>query len=207
MHIPRHFQETRRDVLYALMHAYPFATVVAQTADGLVANHLPFERVGDVLQTHVARGNEMVGMDGQDVLVMFRGPQAYISPNWYPTKHENGREVPTWDYVVVHVHGHMKIIDDAVWLRDLLERLTTRHEAGEPEPWQISDAPADHVEKSLRAIVGVEIPIERVIGKFKLNQNHPERNRRGIIEGLQRRGTGDDRALLALIKQQLELSA
>ncbi|HET7269261.1 MAG TPA: FMN-binding negative transcriptional regulator [Oleiagrimonas sp.] len=199
MHIPRHFQEARPEVLHDLMHAHPFATVVVHTEDGLVANHLPFERVGDTLQTHVARGNELAGMDGKEALVIFRGSQAYISPNWYPTKRETGREVPTWDYAVVHVHGHMKVIDDAAWLRDLLERLTTHHEAGEPEPWRISDAPADHIEQSLRAIVGIEIPIERLVGKFKLNQNHPERNRRGIVEGLRRRNTGDDQGLADLM--------
>lgn len=199
MHIPRHFQETRREVLHELMHAHPFATMVVHTADGLVANHLPFERVGDTLQTHVARGNELTDMDGMQVLVIFRGPQGYVSPNWYPTKHETGREVPTWDYAVVHAHGRIKTIDDAAWLRDLLERLTTHHEASEPEPWQVSDAPEDHIAKSLRAIVGIEIPIERLVGKFKLNQNHPERNRQGIVEGLRRRDDGDDQALAELM--------
>lgn len=199
MHMPRHFQETRREVLYELMHTHPFATLVVHTADGLIANHLPFERVGDTLQTHVARGNELTGMDGMQALVIFRGPQAYISPNWYPTKRETGREVPTWDYAVAHVHGRIKTTDDAAWLRDLLERLTTHHEASEPEPWRISDAPEDHIAKSLRAIVGIEIPIERLVGKFKLNQNHPERNRQGIVEGLRRRDAGDDQALAELV--------
>jgi len=199
MHLPRHFRETRREVLHGLMRDHPFATLVTHAADGLTANHLPFELVGDVLQTHVARGNELTGMDGLEALVVFRGPQGYVSPNWYPTKRETGREVPTWDYAVVHAHGHIRLVDDAAWMRDLLERLTTRHEAGEPEPWRISDAPADHIATSLRAIVGIEIPIERLVGKFKLNQNHPERNRQGIVEGLRRRDAGDDLALAELV--------
>ncbi|EIM03501.1 FMN-binding negative transcriptional regulator [Rhodanobacter sp. 115] len=192
MYMPRHYQETRSEALHGLVDAYPFATVVTHADGELTANHLPFERVGEVLHGHVARGNEMAVLDGAPVLVIFRGPHGYVSPNWYPTKHETGREVPTWNYAVVHVHGRLKVIEDATWLRALLERLTDRHEASEPAPWHVSDAPEDHIEKSLRAIVGIEIAIERIEGKFKLSQNHPERNRLGVIAGLRRRdGDGD----------------
>ncbi|QEE24133.1 FMN-binding negative transcriptional regulator [Rhodanobacter glycinis] len=192
MYMPRHYQETRSEALHGLIDAYPFATVVTHADGELTANHLPFERVGEVLHGHVARGNEMVALDGAPVLVIFRGPHGYVSPNWYPTKHETGREVPTWNYAVVHVHGRLKVIEDATWLRALLERLTDRHEASEPAPWHVSDAPEDHIEKSLRAIVGIEIAIERIEGKFKLSQNHSERNRLGVIAGLRRRdGDGD----------------
>jgi transcriptional regulator len=192
MYMPRHYQETRSEALHGLVDAYPFATVVTHADGELTANHLPFERVGEVLHGHVARGNEMAALDGAPVLVIFRGPHGYVSPNWYPTKHETGREVPTWNYAVVHVHGRLKVIEDATWLRALLERLTDRHEASEPAPWHVSDAPEDHIEKSLRAIVGIEIAIERIEGKFKLSQNHPERNRLGVIAGLRRRdGDGD----------------
>jgi transcriptional regulator len=192
MYMPRHYQETRSEALHGLVDAYPFATVVTHADGELTANHLPFERVGEVLHGHVARGNEMAALDGAPVLVIFRGPHGYVSPNWYLTKHETGREVPTWNYAVVHVHGRLKVIEDATWLRALLERLTDRHEASEPAPWHVSDAPEDHIEKSLRAIVGIEIAIERIEGKFKLSQNHPERNRLGVIAGLRRRdGDGD----------------
>lgn len=192
MYTPRHFEETRADILDGLIRACPFATVVANTADGLVANHLPFELVDGRLHGHVARGNELTRMDGVEVLLIFRGPDGYISPNWYPSKHETGREVPTWNYAVVHVHGRLRVIDDASWLRRLLERLTDRHEASQPKPWKIADAPEDHIEKSLRAIVGLEVAIGRIEGKFKLSQNHPARNRAGVIEGLrQRDGDGD----------------
>ncbi|WEN16653.1 FMN-binding negative transcriptional regulator [Rhodanobacter sp. AS-Z3] len=202
MYTPKPFEETRADVLAGLMRAYPFATVVANTANGFVANHLPFEQVDGVLHGHVARGNELVQMDGTEVLLVFRGPDGYISPNWYPTKHETGREVPTWNYAVVHVHGRLRVIDDAAWLRVLLERLTDHHEANQPRPWKITDAPEDHIEKSLRAIVGLEVVVDRVEGKFKLSQNHPARNRAGAVAGLRERNADGDVELAALMLEQ-----
>ena len=199
MYLPKHFAETRTDVLHGLIRDCPFATVVASTAAGLVANHLPFERVGDALHGHVSRGNELARLDGAEVLAIFRGPDGYVSPNWYPTKQETHREVPTWNYAVTHVHGRLKVIEDATWLRTLLERLTNHHEAAEPQPWHVSDAPEDHIEKMLHAIVGIEIGIERIEGKFKLSQNHPERNRLGVIAGLRHRGGHGDAELAALM--------
>jgi transcriptional regulator len=192
MYTPKHFEETRVDALHRLIQAYPFATLVAHAAAGLAANHLPFELVDGVLHGHVARGNELAQLDGAEVLLIFQGPDGYISPNWYPSKHETGREVPTWNYAVVHVHGRLRVIDDATWLRRLLETLTDHHEADQPQPWKVGDAPEDHIAKSLRAIVGLEVAIERIEGKFKLSQNHPARNRAGVIAGLrQRDGDGD----------------
>ncbi|HET7662141.1 MAG TPA: FMN-binding negative transcriptional regulator [Rhodanobacteraceae bacterium] len=204
MYLPKAFKETRLDALHGLIRACPFATVVTRTAAGLDANHLPFELVDGVLHGHVARGNDLATLDGAEVLVVFRDPQGYISPNWYPTKHETGREVPTWNYAVVHVHGHLKVIEDAAWMRALLERLTDRHETSEPQPWKVADAPEDHIEKSLRAIVGLEIGIERIEGKFKLSQNHPERNRLGVIAGLRRRGGSGDAEMADLMARQEE---
>lgn len=204
MYTPKHFVETRVEALHELIRAYPFATVVVNTVDGLVANHLPFELVDGVLHGHVARGNELVQMDGTEVLLVFQGPDGYISPNWYPSKHETGREVPTWNYAVVHVHGRLRVIDDAAWLRRLLETLTDHHEAGQPQPWKISDAPEDHIEKSLRAIVGLEVAIERIEGKFKLSQNHPARNRAGVVAGLRERDGDGDVELAALMTRQEE---
>ncbi|HET8554535.1 MAG TPA: FMN-binding negative transcriptional regulator [Rhodanobacteraceae bacterium] len=207
MYLPKAFKETHLDALHGLIRACPFATVVTRMAAGLDANHLPFELVDGMLHGHVARGNDLATLDGAEVLVIFRGPQGYISPNWYPTKHETGREVPTWNYAVVHVHGHLKVIEDAAWMRTLLARLTDRHEAIEPQPWKVTDAPEDHIEKSLRAIVGLEIDIERIEGKFKLSQNHPERNRLGVIAGLHRRGGSGDAALADLMARQEESNA
>lgn len=204
MYTPKHFVETRVEALHGLIRAYPFATLVTRTADGLTANHLPFELVGEVLHGHVARGNELARLDGAEVLLVFQGPDGYISPNWYPSKHETGREVPTWNYAVVHVHGRLRVIDDATWLRRLLETLTDHHEAGQPQPWKISDAPDDHIEASLRAIVGLEIAIDRIEGKFKLSQNHPARNRAGVIAGLRERDGDGDAELAAWMTQQEE---
>lgn len=202
MYTPSHFSESRDEVLRALVHHYPFATVVVQTADGLVANHLPFEWVGDDLHGHVARGNELARLAGSDVLVIFKGEDGYVSPNWYPSKHETGREVPTWNYAVAHVHGRLEVVDDAAWLRTLLERLSRHHEATQARPWQIGDAPEDHIAQSLRAIVGLRISVRRVDGKFKLSQNHPERNRLGVIAGLRRRDGDGDAELAALMSRQ-----
>ncbi len=143
-------------------------------------------------------------LDGAEVLLIFQGPDGYISPNWYPSKHETGREVPTWNYAVVHVHGRLRVIDDATWLRRLLETLTDHHEAGQPQPWKISDAPEDHIETSLRAIVGLEVSIDRIEGKFKLSQNHPARNYAGVIAGLRQRDGDGDAELAALMSDRQE---
>lgn len=205
MYQPAHFTMTDSEQLHALMRAYPFATLVVQSADGLAANHLPVEWVeGKLHGHHVARGNELASMHGADVLVIFRGPDGYISPNWYPTKQQTHREVPTWNYAVVHVHGRLRVIEDPSWLRTLLERLTNRHEADQPAPWHVSDAPEDHIEKMLRAIVGLEISMDRIEGKFKLNQNHPTGNCAGVIEGLHRRGRHGDADLAQLMSQNEE---
>lgn len=204
MYRPLHFDERRPEALRGLVRAHPLATVVLHTDDGLVANHVPLEWIGDTLHGHVARGNELAHLDGAAVLASFHGPQGYVSPNWYPSKQETGREVPTWNYAVVHVHGRLRVIDDAAWLRRLLDTLTDRHEASEPHPWSVSDAPEAHVEKMLHAIVGIEIAIERVEGKFKLSQNHPKANRVGVIAGLHRRDGHGDEALAELMALQQE---
>ena len=205
MYQPRHFVETREHALYGLIDAHPFATLVANAAAGVAVNHLPFVRQGDVLRGHVASGNELAAMDGAAVLAVFHGPQGYVSPNWYPSKHANGgREVPTWNYAVAHVHGRLRVVRDAGWLRDLLDTLTDRFEASEPAPWKVADAPPDHVEKLLGAIAGIEIAIERIEGKFKLSQNHAGANRAGVMGGLARRAQGNDLALAALMQEQEE---
>jgi len=207
MYTPRAFVETREDELFALMREHPFATLVVAAADGIAANHLPMLMIDGRLCGHVADGNELRGHDGASVLAMFQGAQGYISPNWYPSKQITHREVPTWNYAVVHVHGRMRVIEDEVWLRRLLDALTDRHEAGQPVPWRMTDAPADHIEKMLGAIVGIEIDIERIEGKFKLNQNHPPANRAGVIEGLRRRNAPGDAALADLMQTREETKA
>ena len=205
MYMPKSFVETRPEVLQQLIRAHPFAVVVTHAGAGLTANHLPFEMVGaTILRGHVARGNELVQLDGAEILLIFQGPDGYISPNWYPTRWETGREVPTWDYAVVHVHGHLRVIDDPAWLRTALETLVAQHESNLPRPWHISDAPADHIESSLHAIVGIEIGIERIEGKFKLSQNHPAGNQAGAIAGIRARDGDGDAELAALMLARQE---
>jgi transcriptional regulator len=205
MYLPKSFHETRPDVLHALMRDYPFATIVMHGNDGLVANHIPLELASDAsLHGHVARGNELAKADGAEVVVIFHGVDGYVSPNWYPSKHETGREVPTWNYAVVHVHGRLRVVEDPAWLRQLLDRLTVRHEASQAKPWHVSDAPEDHIEKMLRLIVGIDIAIERIEGKFKLSQNHPDANRAGVLKGLAERDGRRDAELAELMQQTEE---
>jgi transcriptional regulator len=208
MYIPRHFAEERPEVLHRLIEAYPFGTLVTLTADGLDANHLPFELDPEpeplgTLRGHVARGNPVwrsVARDAE-VLVVFQGPEAYVSPALYPSKREHGRVVPTWNYAVVHAHGPVRAVEDREWLRGLVERLTSRHERARRDPWKLTDAPADFVEKMLRAIVGLEIPIARLAGKWKLSQNRSPADRLGVIEGLSSEG-GELRAAMAELMRE-----
>lgn len=202
MYRPAHFAEDRVEVLQALMREHPFATLASQADGELVADHLPLRLSADGtrLLGHVARANPLWrAAAGQQVLVVFQGPQAYVSPSWYPSKREHGKAVPTWNYVVAHAHGRLAAIEDASRLRSLLEDLVTHQESGFAEPWRISDAPPDYVDKMLSAIVGIEITITSLAGKWKLSQNQPEANRVGVIAGLRQRGTDVADAMAALI--------
>jgi transcriptional regulator len=193
MYLPAHFEQNDAQALQALMRAQPLATLVTTAADGLTADHLPLEydAGSGVLRGHVARANPLWRhADGQPVLAVFSGPQAYVSPAWYPSKAATHKVVPTWNYTVVHAHGRLRAVDDAPWLRALVGRLTERFEgarATPPEPWSVTDAPDDYLEQMLRAIVGVEIRVERLLGKWKLSQNRSEADRLGVAAGL-----GDD---------------
>ncbi len=205
MYLPGHFAETRVEVLQALMRAHPFATLVTQGGKGLNADHLPLHFAAGVglhgaLQGHVARANPLWrNAADSEVLVIFHGPQAYVTPSWYETKRADGKAVPTWNYVVVHARGRLRAIDDPAWLRAQLEALVSRHESAFPEPWQIGDAPPDYIEKMLKAIVGVEIVISELSGKWKTSQNQPEINRAGVVDGLRRQGTEDTLQMAALV--------
>lgn len=199
MYIPQLFDETRLEVLHGLIRAQPFATVVTVSSDGLNANHIPLILCADqhpfgALRGHVARANPMWSdrVDGTDALAIFQGPHTYISPSFYPTQREHGKVVPTWNYAVVHARGPLQVIDDAVWLRSLLEALVSRHEASSKTPWSIADAPDDFIDRMIESIVGFEIVISRLSGKWKMSQNQPAANRAGVVEGLrQRAGPGD----------------
>lgn len=191
MYLPPHFEETRLPVLHQLMRDAPLAVVVTLTPAGLTANHIPLELDPDAgpygtLFGHVARGNPMWREPASEVeaLAIFQGPQSYISPSWYASKQEHGRVVPTWNYMVVHASGPLRIIDDTVWLRALVERLTQRHEERQPQPWQVSDAPAEFIEKQLTAIVGIELPIRKLEGKWKVSQNRPAADRDRVAAAL-----------------------
>jgi transcriptional regulator len=191
MYTPRHFSETDHDALRSIMRGYPLATLFFASADTMDANHLPlhFNQHGDTLgrlSGHIARANPLCAeiMHGKEVLVVFHGPQAYISPSWYATKARTGMVVPTWNYVVVHAHGTLKLIDDAGWLRTHLTSLTAEHEAGFVTPWQLTDAPTAFIDKLLQAVVGIEIEIKHLTGKCKASQNQPVENQLGVIQGL-----------------------
>lgn len=202
MYLPAHFAEDRVEVLHALMREHPFATLASRAGDGLVADHLPLQLApdGTRLVGHVARANPLwKAAAGQEVLAVFQGPQAYVSPSWYPTKHEHGKAVPTWNYVVVQARGRLTTIEDPLRLRTLLDDLVDHHEAALPQPWRIADAPPDYIEKMLAAIVGIEIDIVALEGKWKISQNQPEPNRSGVVAGLQAQGGANQAAIAALI--------
>ena len=191
MYLPSHFAEARVDVLHDLIRAYPFGTLVVLASNGLDANHIPFEIDPEpapfgTLRGHLARANPLwKDFTAQvDALAIFQGPHTYISPSWYPTKKEHGKVVPTWNYAVVHAAGPLRVIDDQAWVRRFVEQLTQRHEAHRSDPWKVTDAPADFVDSMTSAIVGIEIPIARLTGKWKVSQNRPEKDRAGVVEGL-----------------------
>lgn len=187
MYLPRHFAQEDPAALHALMRAHPLAMLVHQGADGLTADHVPleFDPATKMLRGHVARANPLWRQAaGQPVLAVFRGPEAYVSPSWYATKAEHHKVVPTWNYAVVHAHGPLQVVDDARWLQDLVTHLTARHEAPQPRPWAVTDAPDDFVQQMLRAIVGIQIPVERLLGKWKVSQNRSAADRDGVATAL-----------------------
>jgi transcriptional regulator len=189
MYLPSHFEESRVDVLHGLVREHPLGTLVVSGPAGLDANHVPFlfdpePRPYGTLRAHVARANDVWRKAGSEVLVIFQGPSAYVSPGWYPSKKETGKVVPTFNYLAVHAWGRMSAVEDAAWLRAFVERLTQRFEAGRANPWAVSDAPSDFIDAQLRAIVGLEIPVSRLLGKWKLSQNRPAADREGVERAL-----------------------
>jgi transcriptional regulator len=207
MYLPRHFEEARAEVLHELIVAHPLATLVTLTSHGLEANPIPLHlrHEGGAFGTlvgHVARANPMWTQFDPSVeaLAVFHGPQAYITPSWYATKRQTGKVVPTWNYVIVQARGPLRIRDDADWVRELLHALTARHEAARPAPWSVDDAPRDYTEALMRSVVGIEIPITRLTGKWKVSQNQPAANRAGVVAGLVDDGTPDAAAMAELVQ-------
>jgi len=209
MYTPRHFAEPRIEVLHELIRSQPLATLVVMGPSGLNANHIPLylsEAQGPfgTLRGHVSRSNPVWREfnPGVSALAVFSGPDAYITPSWYATKHETGQAVPTWNYVVAHAHGPLRAIEDPAWLRSHVEELTHQHESPSPKPWTPADAPTDYIARLLAGIVGLEMVIERIEGKWKVSQNQPEANRKGVILGLEARGDGSSAAMAKLVRER-----
>ena len=184
MYVPPHFEVSDPAVSYDLIAHHPLGVLITQSESGLNANHIPFDLEASasthgILRAHVARNNPVwqLSTSGDEVLVVFLADDAYISPNWYPSKHETHQQVPTWNYRVVHAYGKITIYDDEKYVRALVGRLTKKHEESQPKPWKMSDAPRDYMEMMVKSIVGIEIKITRLIGKFKLSQNRENRDR------------------------------
>jgi transcriptional regulator len=202
MYLPSQFEENRAEVLHRLMAEHSLAALVTHGASGLDANHVPFEFDANhgphgILRAHVARANPILRdiQDGAETLVIFQGASGYISPTFYPSKQETHRQVPTYNYLVVHAHGRIAIRDDEAFVRGVVARLTRKMEAGETLPWKMGDAPADFIESMLKEIVGIEIEVTRLVGKAKLSQNKAAEDRLGAINGVRQRETDAAKAL------------
>ena len=201
MYVPSHFEETRTEVMHELIRAHGLGTLVTLDDSGLNANHIPFEIDGEgefgVLRAHVARANPVWKNASRtvDAMVVFQGAQAYITPSWYETKKTDGKVVPTYNYISVHAYGELRAIDDKAWLRQFVGRLTNRYEASRAAPWAVSDAPEEYIDKMLGAIVGIEIPVKRLVGKWKVSQNRPAVDREQVVAGLREIGSDDARAM------------
>jgi transcriptional regulator len=207
MYLPKHFEQNDRETLIALMRARPLATLVTIAPDGPSADLIPLEFVADegghgTLRGHVARANPLWQRAGATALAVFTGPEAYISPGWYASKKEHGKVVPTWNYTMVQARGVLRAVDDAPWLHALVQRLTNHHEATQATPWHVGDAPDDYVQQMLRAIVGIEIPLDALAGKWKVSQNRSAADREGTAQGLAAAHADDMAALVRIAKPQ-----
>jgi transcriptional regulator len=196
MYQPAHFREDRLDVQHQFIQSNPLGHLVTAGPSGLIANPLPFFIVAaasplGTLKGHLARANpQWQQLDSrQEALVIFHGVNCYITPSWYETKQETGKVVPTWNYVAVHVYGKPRVIEDPEWIAAQVTELTRRQEAALAEPWAVSDAPKNFVDAQIKAIVGIEMPINRIEGKWKVSQNRPERDQKRVIEGLRSAGS------------------
>lgn len=204
MYTPAHFQEERLPVLHELMARHPLATLVTVGPEGLEATHLPLlhDAGAGTLRGHMARANSQWQhvAGGVRALAIFHGPQHYISPSWYPSTAEHGRVVPTWNYVVVHAQGPVRVIEDKAWIRRNVTELTAAQEAGFANPWRVEDAPPAFIDGQANAIVGIEMTIEKLAGKWKASQNRPEADRVGVIAGLRSLGTADAEVMAEVVR-------
>lgn len=211
MYVPKHHEETDLAVLHALIRSHPLGAWVTQGHSELVANHIPFLLDASrgpygTLVGHVARANPAWQSFSTAVesVVLFQGADSYVTPSWYPSKQAHGKAVPTWNYAVVHAHGMPHAIEDRAWLLRHVSALAATHEAGEAMPWKVTDAPADYIDRMTDAIVGVEIPIARLVGKWKVSQNRPAADRLGVVDGLLARGDERSKAMASLVGRHAE---
>lgn len=205
MYQPPLHREDRLDVQHDLIASHPLGLLISNCPEGILANSIPFllQRPAGpfgTLHAHMARANpQWQTLDGQNVLVVFQGPQSYVSPSFYATKQETGKVVPTWNYAMVQARGVARLITDPTWLDSQIDALTRRHESHRAKPWAVSDAPRAFIEAQLRGIVGLEIEIAAIEGKWKVSQNRPEADRRGVAAGL----VEEAPAMAALIRQHI----
>ena len=204
MYNPAAFRETRPEMLEAIIAAHPLATLVTSGANGLDATHLPllYYRQENALRGHMARANPhwQQFADGVEALAIFSGPQHYVSPAWYPSRGEHGRVVPTWNYVAVHARGRLAVHHEPEWLLENVSALTEAQERGIPNAWQVAEAPRDFIENSLRAIVGIELKVTSLEGKWKVSQNRTMPEREGVIAGLEGLGTPEAHRMAELVR-------
>ena len=210
MYVPKVFEESEVPVLQALVRERPLGTWVTQCGGELVANHVPFildpgRGPFGTLRGHVAQANSVWRTLSTETrsLVVFQGPQAYITPSSYPTKLVSGEVVPTWNYAVVHAHGLARAIHDRPWLLELVTDLTEGHESGQAHPWQVADAPPEFIDRLLGIIVGIELPIEKLVGKWKVSQNRSEADRRGVVSELAARDDDESQAMASLVRRRV----
>jgi len=209
MYVPPAFAEDRLPVLHDAIRQTRLATLVTLGGDGLEASHVPLlldagAGPHGTLVGHLSKGNPQWRRLSPEVpaLAIFSGPDAYVTPSWYETKKQTGKAVPTWNYVVVHAYGPLELFDDADSLRDVVTRLTERHEAGRPDAWAVSDAPEDFLQGMFKGIVGFRLPIARIEGKWKLSQNRPAEDRAGVVAGLREDGGAEELAVADLMAER-----
>lgn len=213
MYVPKHHEETDIAVLHALIKSHPLGAWVTQSDGELLANHIPFfldsqRGAHGTLVGHVARANRAWEVFSATVnsVVIFQGVETYITPSWYPSKHAHGKAVPTWNYAVVHAHGMPRVIEDHDWLLQHVTQLTDIHEADQALPWRVSDAPEEFTERLLGAIVGIEIPIAKLAGKWKVSQNKSEPDKLGVVAGLLARDDPPSKQMAAMVNRHITIA-
>jgi len=207
MYIPKANQETRLPILHDFMQTHPLASLITMGSTGLIASHIPLVLIDDasefgLLRGHISRANPQSRdlNPSIDALAIFSGDQHYITPTWYPMKQETGKVVPTWNYAVVHAYGPIRLIEDPAWLMAHLETLTNTHEASFPKPWKITDAPPGYIASQLKGIIGLELPIRRLEGKWKVSQNRNTADRQGVAKGLTDLNTTESLAMKSMVE-------